>query len=103
MSPKNVNLALLAVEEEIDLFLSTSFSGFYQMVFAIPQMRQNLIKYVMGRIEQTNSNMVKFPYFSLEMRLELENYIYGGIEHLLQRNSSNLELFTNSQIDLVDK
>ncbi|MGK7874909.1 MAG: hypothetical protein AB4426_16900 [Xenococcaceae cyanobacterium] len=94
-----VNSSLLVVMEEIENVLEIYSNHPDWEVFASPQFRQKLINYVINRIQraypaseaQPNRLFLpKLPYRSLELRLRLENYIYEGINYILQTNSDLL-------------
>jgi hypothetical protein len=95
MSITLVNLALPIVTDEIEVTLDTYPEDPYQKAFAIPELREKLIAYVLSTIPssytvvedaQPGIAYPKFPYRSLELRLHIENQIHNGIKYILQSN-----------------
>ena len=93
------NLSLLVVTEEVENVLD--IYGHHPDLQALftSQFRQELINYVISKIQEVylarkeRSNQLflpKLPYYSLELRLRLEKYIYEGIERILKTNSDLL-------------
>lgn len=100
MSKGNENLGFVIVNEEIENALELYPDEPYKKAFANPELRQKLINYVMGGIQsihpihsklQSSLAKTNFPYRSLELRLQVENYVHWGIEYLLERHSGRLE------------
>lgn len=88
-----VDLGLKLVNEEIDNVL-LAYDDSYNKLFAQPEERQRLVDYVMAAIPQVFTQMqalakplVKIPYYSLELRLHVENYVHWGIEYIMQTYS----------------
>jgi hypothetical protein len=95
MSQKAVNLGLELVNEEIDNALELYPEEPYHEIFAIPELRQKLINYVMSGLQglfsvtedkQNRLTKSRLPYRSIELRLRVENYVHWGIEYILETN-----------------
>lgn len=90
-----VNLTLQAVVTEIETVLDSYPYQPYQQAFAIPDLRQELIAYVLSRIpctfsaieEKAMSHGSRFHHHCLEQQLHLESLIHQGICSLLQEKS----------------
>lgn len=91
-----VNLTHQAVLAEIESVLETYSYYPHQQAFAIPDLRQELIAYVLSRIacaynvidsQQVKSLEYKSPHQCLEEQLQLENLIHQGIYFILQQKS----------------
>lgn len=92
---KLVNLKLKVIEEEIENALEHYSGNLYKNAFAIPELRQKLIVHVSKEIpgyclvlEHTEKRLIKrhFSYRSLELRLQLENYIHQGMYQIIQEH-----------------
>jgi hypothetical protein len=92
---KLVNLKIKVIEEEIENALEHYSGNLYKTAFAIPQLRQKLIFYVLRKvpgycmvIEGNQKLLIKhqFSYRSLELRLQLENHIHQGIYQIIQEH-----------------
>lgn len=90
------NLGLLVVNEEIENALDLYPDDSYREAFANPELRQKLVSYVMSGLQgiyptlttrQSQPVKTKFPYRSLELRLQIESYVHWGIEYLLDGKS----------------
>ena len=93
------NLSLLVVTEEVDNVLEIYAHHPDLEALFTSQFRQELIDYVISKIKKVylaqkeRSNQLflpKLPYYSLELRLGIEKYIYEGIERILKTNSDLL-------------
>ena len=91
-----VNLTEQSVIGEIESVLDTYSYHPYQQAFAIPDLRQELIAYVLSRIpcfysaverEQLCTLDYKFPRDCLEQRIRLEHLIHEGIYSIMQEKS----------------
>ncbi|MBE9125963.1 hypothetical protein IQ258_07255 [Coleofasciculus sp. LEGE 07081] len=93
MSKRIVDLGLRLVNEEIDTALELYPDESYKKAFAIPELRQRLVDYVMAGIPEAyicnpdTPNPSKFPYHSLELRLRVEQYVHWGIEYILETHA----------------
>lgn len=93
MSKRIVDLGLRLVNEEIDTALELYPDETYKEAFAIPELRQRLIDYVMAGIPEAyicnpnTPNRAKFPYHSLELRLRVEQYVHWGIEYIRETHA----------------
>jgi hypothetical protein len=88
------NRLLKVIQEEIENTLDACPNKFCQFFFTCPNLRQDLLCYVLCKlsndpqavaVEQSKKLCSKhtFPYYSLEMRLHLESYIHEGMNYLL--------------------
>ncbi|BDI18519.1 hypothetical protein ANSO36C_43210 [Nostoc cf. commune SO-36] len=99
-----VNLTQQSLVEEIESVLGTYPFNPYQQAFAIPDLRQELIAFVLNRIpsfssvisdrqiplaeaEQGNLAYYKLPRKPLEQQLHLQNLIHQGICLIVQEKS----------------
>ncbi|WP_375479238.1 hypothetical protein [uncultured Nostoc sp.] len=99
-----VNLTQQSIVEEIESVLNTYPSDPYQQAFAIPDLRQELITFVLNRIpsfysvmsdeqipltdaEQGSLAYYKLPRKPLEQQLHLQNLIHQGICLIVQEKS----------------
>lgn len=99
-----VNLTQQSVVGEIESVLDTYPSDPYQQAFAIPDLRQELIAFVLNRIpsfegvmsdgqiplaeaEQGSLAYYKLPRKPLEQQLHLQNLIHQGICLIVQEKS----------------
>lgn len=90
---------LKLIEEEIENLLDVYPEKFYQATFTIPDLHQKLVLYVMNNlpdlyrlIDKGTALLIKnrFPYHSLELRLQVEDYINAGIADILAENQNIL-------------
>lgn len=96
MSQKIINLTTPMVIEEIESVLETYSDDPYQKAFAIPDLRQQLIAYVLSHVrnvytvveDEETPLKSKFLRRSLEQRLHMEPWIRHGIVHILQENTN---------------
>jgi hypothetical protein len=95
-----VNSDREVIDEEIENSLELYSDEFSKRMLAMPQFRQQLIAYVINRVElarrdinnrHTSLSKTRCPYHSLEFRLCIERYITEGIAHLLHVNFDILE------------
>lgn len=98
----------MAVEEIGDV-LNTYPHHPYQQAFAIPEMEQKLLAYVLNQIHSiytVNAGRKelhrhhRFPSRSLEQRLHMEPLIRHGIIHILQENAEWVSHHIPEQVDL---
>ncbi|MEH2228030.1 MAG: hypothetical protein V7K71_00065 [Nostoc sp.] len=98
-----VNLTQQSIVVEIESILNTYPSHPYQQAFAIPDLRQELITFVLNRIpsfysvmsdeqipaeaEQGSLAYYKLPRKPLEQQLHLQNLIHQGICLIVQEKS----------------
>ncbi|RCJ40323.1 hypothetical protein A6769_02860 [Nostoc punctiforme NIES-2108] len=98
-----VNLTKQSIVGEIESILNTYPSHPYQQAFAIPDLRQELITFVLNRIpsfysvmpdeqipaeaEQGSLAYYKLPRKPLEQQLHLQNLIHQGICLIVQEKS----------------
>lgn len=90
-----VNLTPETVIGEIDKVLDTYSYDPYQKVFAIPDLRQELVDFVFNRIPcfqnitgfDNECLLDKFPRGSLETQLHVQNIINQGIFTIIQAKS----------------
>ncbi|MBK4728955.1 hypothetical protein JJD41_03490 [Oxynema sp. CENA135] len=87
------NRKVAVVEEEIDIALAVCADPVYQQAFKLPKFRYLLIEYVLQRVHGSyiligdRGNLrfqLKFPYRSLELRLQIEQQVYQGMKQLTQ-------------------
>ncbi|HBB34090.1 MAG TPA: hypothetical protein DDZ80_08030 [Cyanobacteria bacterium UBA8803] len=108
MSKTIVDLGLQLVNEEIDNALELYPDDACKKVFALPELRQKLVDYVMGGIPDAylSGNVsnrpikTKFPYRSLELRLRVEEYVHWGIEYILKTHAHLLNQSSQPQAQL---
>jgi hypothetical protein len=90
-----VKLTSQSVAGEIEKVLDTYAYNTYQQAFAIPDLRQELLDYVVSRIPSIDSDYVvekgsisyKCPRNPLEVELHLQNLIHQGIYSIFQAKS----------------
>jgi len=90
-----VNLTKQAVISEIENVLDTYPYHPYQQAFAIPDLRSELVAYVLSRIPcvygaintECKSLLNHNPHNYLEQQIQLQNIIHQGIYFLLQEKS----------------
>lgn len=92
MASTIVNLTLLKVNEELQNIWEFDLDPVTQKIFADPYLRQQLIAYVLQRVqnryltieaEKLALGVSQFTVFSTQERLKIENLIYQGIAQLL--------------------
>lgn len=97
-----INTVQKSIDEEIENALELYSDELYKRILAIPGFRQKLSAYVLDRIETANADIknrqqlfskTKFPYRSLELRLQIERYITEGIAQILQMNLETLDRY----------
>jgi hypothetical protein len=104
--PKSiVNLTNLIVRKEIEQAVKIHYHFPYQHIFANPDLRQELIAYVLTRVrnvhvaveigEESHINAEAVPCLT-EIRLQIEDFIHQGIHHILQKYRS---LVSHSVLD----
>ncbi|ARV59358.1 hypothetical protein BZZ01_12610 [Nostocales cyanobacterium HT-58-2] len=91
-----VNLTEKSVIRDIEKVLDNYSYYPYRQAFAIPDLRQELIAYVLSRIpclysavehEKAYSHSYELPRQPLEQQLHLENLIHQGILFIMQEKS----------------
>jgi len=98
MSNKGIDLTAPTIVEQIERALETYPNHPYQQAFAIPDLRQELITYVLNRISSCDVAVGKSKQLSLnfktmnfpETRGCMEALIYQGIRHILNENEERL-------------
>ncbi len=89
-----VNMTMLLVNDEIENVLDSQAEKFYQQAFSLPDLRQELITYVLSRvanlykvIEDGHEPLTKCNPLckSATKRLHIETVIHQGIDDLLPR------------------
>lgn len=107
MSATIVNLTLPLVVEEVESVLDTYPYHPYQQAFAIPDLRQKLLAYVLSRIynlyaaitEGTEvAKVSQLAHCSLEHRLSIEALVRQGIEHILQESADWLSHYIPEEV-----
>lgn len=94
MSKSIVNLTMLVVCTEIEQITETHYHYPYHYVFANPDLRQELIAYVLTRVRNVHITVEKekeadidaeaVPYLT-EVKLQIEDLIHQGIYYILQK------------------
>ena len=95
MTQKIINLTLHVVIQEIENVFDNYFYHSYRQIFAIPELRQKLIAYVLNRIrsryavieDEQDLAINHKAVCSQEQRLHIEAVIKCGIQHVLQENA----------------
>ena len=95
MTQKIINLTLHVVIQEIEEVLDDYVYHSYRQTFAIPELRQKLIAYVLNRIrsryavieDEQDVAINHKAVCSQEQRLHIESVIQCGIQHVLQENA----------------
>lgn len=95
MFTEAINLTNQLVVEEIDNVLDTYSHHPYQQAFSSPDLRQNLIAYVLSQVHNLYTVVEdreelldsKFHSSSLAQRLHIEALIRQGIIHIFQGNA----------------
>jgi hypothetical protein len=100
MSKTIVNLLTSVVAREAEEVLTTYSNHPYQQAFAIPDMRQELIAYVLSRAPgsyavQDETNQVQLEDLpslqpSLGDKQAIRAWIHQGIHHVLERHSETI-------------
>jgi hypothetical protein len=94
-----MNLTELAVIEEIESVLETYPDHPYQQAFAIPDLRQELIAYILSRVsnhyiaidsEQAFLSNLRTLTCSLEQKVCIEKLVHQGIEKILSANTERM-------------
>lgn len=90
MTKTVVNLTLPIVVEQIETTLEDYPHYPYQKAFAIPDLRQKLIAYVLSRIANSytvleEENSTSFRNCSSDRKLQIENLAKQGIQDILQQ------------------
>ena len=92
MSQQIINLTLPVVIQEIENIFDGCFYHPYQQAFAIPELRQKLIAYVLNRIRNRyvvieEQATISDNLCSQEQRLHIEAVIQSGIHQVFQENA----------------
>lgn len=98
MTQKIINLTLHVVVQEIENVFDNYFYHSYRQSFAIPELRQQLIAYVLNRIrsryavieDEQDVAISHKAVCSQEQRLHIEAVIQCGIQHVLQENADGV-------------
>lgn len=109
MSNKIVNLTWEVVTQEIEDVLEAYPEYPYQAAFAIPELRQKLVAYVLSRVsndytvmddQEEQPSRSQHAYLSLKERLHIEVLIRAGIHQILREKadwiSQHIPKMTNS-------
>jgi hypothetical protein len=97
MGKKFNNLVLQVVIEEIQNILDIYADSIYSTTLATAEVRQKLRIFVLNKLPETytaldddknRSSQCKFPAKSLELRLQIENYIHQGIKLIILEKSN---------------
>lgn len=92
MAKTIVNLTLPVVVEQIETVLEAYPDRPYQQAFAIPDLRQELIAYVLSRVSnyytvvEEQLTQVQPAICSLEQKLQIETLVTRGIQDILQQH-----------------
>lgn len=95
------------VIEEIESVLDTYSDDPYQKAFAIPDLRQQLIAYVLSHVpniykvveDEETPLKSKFLRRPLEQRLHMEPWIRHGIVQILQENTNLVRQHIPAKVD----
>ena len=93
MAQKIINLTLPVVIQEIEDIFDGCFYHPYQQAFAIPELRQKLIAYVLSRVRnryafiEEEQATISNNICSQEQRLHIEAVIQSGIHQVFQENA----------------
>ena len=107
MAKLNVKDALTLINEKIVEFLEKNCTFFYQKSFSLPDLRQELITYVLIRInilyistdgEQVLSTKYNFLSELSKNTLSLENIISQGVYDLLPQNNNCIKQREETEI-----
>lgn len=91
MTKAVVNLTIPMVVEHIETALEDYPHYPYQKAFAIPDLRQKLIAYVLSRVANSytvsgeGDNSITFRNCSSDQQLQIENLAKQGIQDILQQ------------------
>ncbi len=94
MTGKIVNMTIVLVADEIENVLNSQAENFYKTAFSLPDLRQELIAYVLSRIPnlyrviedgQEQSRKYNPFYQSAVKELHIEAVIHQGCHDLLPR------------------
>lgn len=99
MSVKQVNLTLLKVTEELDVFLANHTAYIYKKAFNQPEFRQRLLAYILKRIpnryaslqsaSKLSSISSKPGNFTQQEKILIQKLIYRGFYQLYRRDKEN--------------
>ncbi|HEY9651962.1 MAG TPA: hypothetical protein V6C95_14960 [Coleofasciculaceae cyanobacterium] len=99
MGVKQVNLTLLKVNEELDIFLENHTAYIYKKAFKQPEFRQRLLAYILKRIPNHYASLEsasKFASLSPKSfnfthpeKIMVQKLIYRGFYQLHQRDKEN--------------
>lgn len=88
-----VNLTLPLVNEKIEYVLYRHANYFYQRAFSLPDLRQELIIYVLSRftnsytaIDAGQELLITYGHELAEKQLQIETIIYQGIYDILPQS-----------------
>jgi hypothetical protein len=108
MTKTIVNLTLPALVAEIEKVLETYPHHPYQQAFAIPDLRQELIAYVLTKTsscyvvvddgKQPSISFNSLPYSEKE-RLCIQALIHEGIEQILQKDAEQVSHQIPAEVD----
>jgi hypothetical protein len=95
-----INLLNSAIANEVEEVLSGYADHPYQQAFAMPELRQELIAYVLSRApgsyvvmddqEETLSHWQALQSLSIPREI-IHNWIHEGIQHILVRHAETIE------------
>lgn len=97
MCKKLVNLTLPLVSEEIENILQSYPEYPHQHIFANPDLRQELIAYVLSHIPNSYATIEEseeisinrtFTFIPSEQQLNLEKWIHLGIDDVMVKNNT---------------
>lgn len=96
MSQLNVNVALISINEKIIEFLEKDCNFFYQKAFSLPDLRQELITYILSRInilylsiDAEQKPLIKYNFlYESKKNLTIEHIISQGVYDLLPQKSN---------------
>jgi ABC-type antimicrobial peptide transport system ATPase subunit len=89
---KMVNLNEQLIISEVEAVLDNYPHHPYQQAFAIPELRQELVAYVLNRLPGAGMYVTELPSRSWQRsctarRLEIEKLLHQGIQEILQQRS----------------
>lgn len=97
MTNQGIGLTAPTIVEQIESALETYPDHPYQRAFAIPDLRQELITYVLSRISSCDVAVDKSKQLSLNFKTLtspergcLEALVYQGVRHILNENEERL-------------
>ncbi len=108
MSKTILNLTMPVIVEVIERVINTYPHHPYQQAFAIPELRQELITYVLNRVSnlyivdenrQPISKQTKTLDSSLEQKLYIESVICEGIERIIRNRSEKISHQIPGELD----